>query len=132
MTIVADASVVVAALVDSGPDGTWADELLHSDHLGAPHLMPAEVANLLRRAVLAGKISDDTAALAHADLLALRVELFPYEPFAKRVWDLRTNVTAYDAWYVALAETLGAKLATLDTRLSRATGPRCGFTSPPG
>jgi len=48
------------------------------------------------------------------------------------VWDLRTNVTAYDAWYVALAETLGAKLATLDTRLSRATGPRCGFTSPPG
>ena len=132
MTIVADASVVVAALVDSGPDGTWADELLHSDHLGAPHLMPAEVANLLRRAVLAGKISDDTAALAHADLLALRVELFPYEPFAERVWDLRTNVTAYDAWYVALAETLGAKLATLDTRLSRATGPRCGFTSPPG
>ena len=132
MTIVADASVVVAALVDSGPDGTWADELLHSDHLGAPHLMPAEVANLLRRAVLAGKISDDAASLGHADLLALRVELFPYEPFAERVWDLRTNVTAYDAWYVALAETLGAKLATLDTRLSRATGPRCGFTSPPG
>ena len=132
MTIVADASVVVAALVDSGPDGTWADELLHSDHLGAPHLMPAEVANLLRRAVLAGKISDDAASLSHADLLALRVELFPYEPFAERVWDLRTNVTAYDAWYVALAETLGAKLATLDTRLSRATGPRCGFTSPPG
>ena len=67
MTIVADASVVVAALVDSGPDGTWADELLHSDHLGAPHLMPAEVANLLRRAVLAGKISDDAASLSHAD-----------------------------------------------------------------
>ena len=132
MTIVADASVVVAALVDSGPDGTWADELLHSDHLGAPHLMPAEVANLLRRAVLAGKISDDAASLSHADLLALRVELFPYEPFAERVWDLRTNVTAYDAWYVALAETLGAKLATLDTRLSCTTGPRCGFTIPPG
>ena len=57
MTIIADASVVIAALVDSGPDGTWADQLLRSDHLGAPHLMPAEVANLLRRAVLAGKIS---------------------------------------------------------------------------
>jgi len=132
VTIVADASVVVAALVDSGPDGTWADELLHSDHLGAPHLMPAEVANLLRRAVLANKISDDTAALAHADLLALRVELFPYEPFGKRVWDLRTNVTAYDGWYVALAEMLGARLATLDTRLTRAKGPHCAFTIPPG
>ena len=131
MTIVADASVVVAALVDSGADGTWADELLRSDDLGAPHLMPAEVANLLRRAVLAGKISDDTAALAHADLLALRVELFPYEPFAKRVWDLRTNVTAYDGWYVALAEELGARLATLDSRLTRAKGPRCAFTIPP-
>ncbi|HEY6157416.1 MAG TPA: type II toxin-antitoxin system VapC family toxin [Gemmatimonadales bacterium] len=132
MTIVADASVVVAALMDSGPDGTWADELLHSDHLGAPHLMPAEVANLLRRAVLAGKISDDAASLGHADLLALRVELFPYEPFAERVWNLRANVTAYDAWYVALAETLGARLATLDTRLTRAKGPRCVFTIPPG
>ena len=76
--------------------------------------------------------SDDTAALAHADLLALRVELFPYEPFGKRVWDLRTNVTAYDGWYVALAEMLGARLATLDSRLTRAKGPRCAFTIPPG
>ena len=130
MTIVADASVVVAALVDSGPDGTWADQLLHDDHLGAPHLMPAEVANLLRRAVLGGKISDDTAALAHADLLALPVELFPYEPFAQRVWDLRTTITACDAWYVALAEALEATLATLDARLSRASGPRCKFAIP--
>ncbi len=130
MTIIADASVVIAALVDSGPDGTWADQLLRSDHLGAPHLMPAEVANLLRRAVLAGKISDDTAALAHADLLALPVELFPYEPFAQRVWDLRTTVTAYDAWYVAVAEALEARLATLDARLSRARGPRCRFATP--
>src|SRR5207237_128838 len=67
-----------------------------------------------------------------AEALFLRVELFPYEPFAERVWDLRTNVTAYDGWYVALAETLGARLATLDTRLSRAKGPRCAFTIPPG
>src|SRR5947207_8656263 len=113
VTIVADASVVVAALVDSGPDGTWADELLHSDHLGAPHLMPAEVANLLRRAVLADKISDDTAALAHADLLALRVELFPYEPFGKRVGDPQTNVTAHDGRHLALAEQQRAALAPL-------------------
>ncbi len=130
MTLVADASVVAAALVDSGPDGTWAERILESDDLAAPHLMPAEVANILRRAFLAGEISDDTASLAYADLLALDVELFPYEPFAERVWDLRANVTAYDAWYVAVAETLGARLATLDTRLSRASGPRCRFAIP--
>ena len=130
MTMVADASVVVAALVDSEAEGLWAERVLGSDHLAAPHLMPAEVANLLRRAVLAGKISEDTASLAHADLLALRVELFPYEPFAERVWDLRATVTAYDAWYVALAETLDARLATLDARLSRASGLRCRFAIP--
>jgi predicted nucleic acid-binding protein len=93
--------------------------------------MPAEVANVLRRAALAGEISDDVASLAHADLLALRVELLPYEPFADRVWDLRTSVTAYDAWYVAVAEALEARVATLDAKLSRATGPRCGFVIPP-
>lgn len=130
MTLVADASVVAAALVDGGRDGIWAARLLASDDLAAPHLMPAEVANILRRAALAREISEDVAALAHGDLVALPVELFPYEPFAERVWDLRRNVTAYDAWYVALAEALGARLATLDVRLRRAVGPRCGFVTP--
>lgn len=130
MTLVADASVVAAALVDSGPDGTWAERLLESDELVAPHLMPAEVANILRRAARVGDISDDLASLAHADLLALPVELFPYEPLAGRVWELRATVTAYDAWYVALAEILNARLATLDLKLSRATGPRCAFAIP--
>ena len=130
MTLVIDSGFVAAALVDSGPVGTWADHLLASDDLVAPHLMPVEVANVLRRAALAGEISTDTAALAHADLLSLRVELFTYEPFATRVWELRENVTAYDGWYVALAESLNARLATLDIRLSKATGPRCAFTTP--
>ena len=130
--LVIDASLVVAALVDTGPDGTWADEILASDVLVAPHLMPAEVANILRRAALSGDITAETAALAHADLLALRVDLFPYAPFAARIWELRPNVTAYDAWYVALAESLDASLATLDIRLSEASGPRCRFRVPPG
>lgn len=56
---------------------------------------------------------------------------YPYEPFAERVWELRPTVTPYDAWYVALAESLNARLATLDLRLSRAPGPRCGFVLPP-
>ena len=130
MTLVVDSGLVVAALVDSSPVGTWADDLLATDDLAAPHLMPVEVANVLRRAAMAGEISADTAALAHADLLSLRVELFTYEPFATRVWELRENVTAYDGWYVALAESLGAKLGTVDLRLTKATGPRCAFTTP--
>lgn len=126
-----DASVVVAALVDSGHDGSWADELLASDELIAPHLMPVEVANILRRTVLNGAISADTASTAHADMLRLRVDLFPYSLFAGRIWELRENVTAYDAWYVALAEVTEARLATLDRRLAEAPGPRCGFVMPP-
>jgi predicted nucleic acid-binding protein len=130
VTLIVDSGLVVAALVDSGPVGTWADHLLATDDLAAPHLLPVEVANVLRRATIAGEISADTAALAHADLLSLRVELFAYEPFATRVWELRDNVTAYDGWYVALAESLSAKLATLDLRLAKATGPRCAFATP--
>lgn len=129
--LVVDASTVVAALVDAGPLGAWAEAVLVAGPLAAPHLMPAEAANILRRTALAGDLSADVAALAHDDLLALRVELFPYAPLASRAWELRANVTTYDAWYVALAETLDAKLATLDVKLSRAPGPRCAFATPP-
>ena len=115
MTLVIDASLVVSALVDSGTTGTWAESLLTGEPLSAPHLMPVEA-----------------ATLAYADLLDLRVELFPYAPFAARTWELRANLTCYDAWYIALAESLGSKVATLDLRLARASGPRCGFeTAPP-
>lgn len=131
MTLVVDASVVVAALIDPGPAGTWAESLLVSGPLAAPHLMPMEAANILRRSALAGDISVDVASLAHEDLISLRVEYFPYAPFAPRAWELRSNVTTYDAWYVALAESLGARLATLDARLSAASGIRCEFAVPP-
>jgi|SRR5579872_5276997 len=131
MTLVIDASTVVAALIDSGEAGLWAETMLTVDSLAAPHLMPAEVANILRRLALAGDISADSASLAHSDLLGLRVELFPYEPFAARIWTLRQNVTCYDAWYVAIAETLDARLATLDRRLANAPGTRCRFQTPP-
>jgi predicted nucleic acid-binding protein len=131
VTLVIDASAVVAALVDDGPDGQWAETLVGREPLAAPYLMQVEAANILRRAVLAGQLSDDAAALAHDDLLALRVDLFPYEPFARRVWQLRHNITSYDGWYVALAESLDATLATLDDRLANATGPKCVFDLPP-
>ncbi len=125
-----DAALVVAALVDHGPDGTWAEELLATEQLAAPHLMPVETANILRRASLHGQISADSASMAHSDMLELRVELFSYEPFAARIWELRETVTAYDAWYVALAESLDATLGTLDVGLSRAPSPRCEFAVP--
>jgi predicted nucleic acid-binding protein len=68
--------------------------------------------------------------LAHADLLRLPVQLVAYEPVANRAWELRENLTTYDAWYVALAEGIGAPLATLDRRLSRAPGLRCELLLP--
>lgn len=132
MTLVVDASVVVAALVDGGATGAWAVQQLQSEELAAPHLMPVETAEVLRRASMAGKITNDSAALAHADLGMLRVSLFPYSPFARRTWELRGNLTSYDAWYVALAEGLDAELVTLDERLARAAGPRCDFRLAPG
>ena len=77
------------------------------------------------------RISADVASLAHTDLLDLRVEFFPYQPYAARVWELRENVTCYDGWYVAVAELLDAPLATLDGRLANSPGPRCQFLLPP-
>jgi len=130
VTLVVDASVIVAWLVDGGNVGTWAQQRVDGSALAAPHLMPAEATNILRRAARVGDISQDVAALAFHDLLDLRVEYYPFEPFADRVWELRSDVASYDAWYVALAETLHSPLATLDRRLSRAPGPRCEFLVP--
>ncbi|MDX6555847.1 MAG: hypothetical protein QOD86_2042 [Miltoncostaeaceae bacterium] len=131
MIFVPDATAAVAALVDDGPVGRWAAELLSTGPLVAPHLLPAEVANVLRRRALAGAISDERASEAHAALEHLDVRLVPYEHVAERAWTLRGAVTAYDAWYVAVAEDLDVPLVTLDRRLARAPGPRCAFELPP-
>ena len=130
MTLVVDASLVVAHLVERDETGAWAERLVGSDALAAPHLLPAEVGNYLRRAAIVGWLDNDSASQAFADFLAMRIELFPFQSFAHRVWELRHNVTPYDAWYVALAEALDAPLATLDRRLTQAAGPRCQFVTP--
>ena len=130
MTVVVDASVVVAALASVDATGQWAESVLAGEPLAAPHLMPVEAASILHRAELAGEISADTASLAHADLGRLRVEYFPYDPFAERIWELRQNVAIYDGWYVSLAEAIDAPLATLDARLVKADGPKCRFLTP--
>ena len=130
MTVVVDASAVVAALVDDGPDGTWAREGLRHEDLAAPAHLHVEVSNVLRRAVLGQRLGRDVAALAHRDLVQLPVTAFPFEPLGNRVWALHPTVTAYDAAYVALAEELDAPLWTLDRRLAGASGPRCRFRLP--
>jgi predicted nucleic acid-binding protein len=90
MTVVVDATIVVAALASADATGKWAESVLAGEPLAAPHLMPAEAASILHRAELAGEISADAASLAHADLRRLRVEYFPYDPFAERIWELRS------------------------------------------
>ena len=132
MTTVIDASALVSALVDSGPEGRWAVSLIARENLAGPEMLPAEVCNVLRRLELSGRLSTAEATLACGDLLRLNIELFPFSPFAQRIWELRDNVTSYDAWYVALAEALKCPLATLDKRLTGAHGVRCEFVGPSG
>ena len=128
--LVADASVLVAA-VTAGPLADWAlGQLAVSEVVAAPHLVLVEAANALRRARGAKQLSPAAAAAAHRDLLELDLALMPYAPFAERIWELTAGVTAYDAWYVAVAERFGAPLATVDRRLARASGPRCEFRLP--
>ena len=132
MTTVVDASVLVAALVEPGSDGLWAQSTLAEGSLAAPELALVEATDVLRRLELRQRISRIEATFAHAGLLRLNIEMFPFAPFAERVWELRGNLTSYDAWYVALAEALSCPLVTLDRRLSRAGGPVCEVVVPPG
>jgi predicted nucleic acid-binding protein len=131
MTLVVDASAVVVALVDEGPDGEWARATMERETLAAPAHLHVEVSSALRRAVLGGRIGRDVAALAHEELVGLRLTTFAFETLATRVWALHPTVTAYDAAYVALAEGLDVPLVTLDRRLARADGPACSFLLPP-
>jgi predicted nucleic acid-binding protein len=127
LSIVVDSSVLVAALVDTGPNGVWGEEILSRGSLHAPELSRVEATNVLRRLELAKKLTTAEANAAHEDLMLLDIELYSFEPFADRIWELRHAATSYDAWYVALAEALKLPLATLDGRLSRTAGLACKF-----
>jgi predicted nucleic acid-binding protein len=119
--VVIDASVLVDALLVAGP----ARERLANDNLQAPELIYADLLSVLRRLVLADKLQEGHAlqALATAERLGLRRH--PSRCLWPRAWELRTNLSAYDALYVALAERLNAPLLTADARLARAPGLRC-------
>jgi predicted nucleic acid-binding protein len=130
LSIVIDSSALVAALIDTGPLGAWAEQIVAAGSLHAPDLVFVETTNILRRLERTRKISTPQANGALEDLLQLELELFPFEPFEERVWGLRHQMTSYDAWYVAIAETLHLPLATLDRRLVKAKGPTCDFLTP--
>jgi len=130
LSIVVDSSVLVAALIDSGPHGDWAEQVLASGLLQAPELVRAEATNIFRRLERAKLITTPEANAAQDDLMQLDIELFPCDPFAGRIWELRHNVTSYDAWYVAVAEALELPFATLDEPLSKANGVACKFLTP--
>ena len=123
--IVVDASVLVTALADDGPDGNQARQRLRGERLVAPHLIDLEVVSAWRSLAAAGSIDERRAQLALADLRALRIERVRHEPLLGRCWELRADLTVYDAAYVALAEQIGTTLLTADGKISAVPGPRC-------
>jgi predicted nucleic acid-binding protein len=123
--IVVDASVLVVALADDGPHGDQARGRLKGERLAMPELADLEVASVLRRQIRAGVIDARRAGLALDDLAALPARRAPHRPLLARCWELRDNLTPYDAAYVALAEAMRATLLTGDHRLARAPGTHC-------
>ncbi len=91
MSIVVDASVLVAALIDSGPHGTWSEEVLANGSLLAPQWVQAEATNIFRRLERAKLITTPEANAALDDLMQLHIDLVPFEPFAERIWELRAQ-----------------------------------------
>ena len=128
--IVIDSSVLIAALVEDTEDAVWARTLAADPDMHGPELVLAETMNGIRRSELNQAVSTVQAEFARNDLLRIGLNLYPFAPFAERIWDLRHNLTCYDAWYVALAETLGCPLVTLDHRMSRASGVQCQILTP--
>lgn len=125
--LVVDASVLVVALGDDGPDGDRARQRLRGEDLAAPELLDLEVASVLRRQVSTGALDARRAGLALTDLLAIPVRRASHLPLLSRCWELRENLTVYDAAYVALAEALEVDLLAGDSRLAKAPGPRCSI-----
>jgi predicted nucleic acid-binding protein len=123
--IVVDANILATGLADDGPDGDRVRARLRGEQLWAPHLVDLEVGSVWRRLVQAGALDVRRAAFALQDLESIRLERAPHRPLLARCWELRSNLTFYDAAYVALAELLGVALLTGDARLAGAAGIRC-------
>ena len=125
--IVLDASAVVSGLLNAAEArAALADESVH-----VPHLVDSEVAHALRRLVINGALGPDDGWATLDTWRRLGVARHPVTNLLDRIWELRENVSASDASYLALAEALGCSLVTADARLSRAPALRCPVTVVP-
>lgn len=123
--LVVDASVLATALADDGVDGDTARGRLRAQQLAAPELVDFEVASVLRRQLSLARLEVRRARLALEDLFVLPMFRAQHRPLLGRCWELRDNLSIYDAAYVALAEALGTPLLTADARLAKARGLKC-------
>jgi len=122
--IVLDASAAIEWLLNSSAGKRVGDVLLSDDALAAPHLIDVEIVQILRRYVRHNEITPERGRVALRDLRDVQLNRLPHLPMAERMWELRANVSAYDAAYVSLAEGLDATLLTCDRRLASAVGSR--------
>ncbi len=123
--IVVDASAVIEVLLGTPAASRVADRFFAGgETLHAPHLLDVEIAQVLRRYALAGALGAERGVEALEDLADFPIARYPHQPFLFRAWELRNNVTAYDAAYIALAEALDATLVTRDAKLASAAGHR--------
>lgn len=125
IVIVVDASVLAPALADDSASGDRARARLAGQRLVAPGLIDLEVVSVIRGALRAGRLDLRRAGLALGDLADLQIERAQERRLLPRIWELKDNLTPYDACYVALAEALGAPLVTADERIAREPGVRC-------
>lgn len=123
--LVIDASVLAVALLDDGQDGDTVRDRLRGEQLAAPALIDLEVASVWRGLARGGHLDPRRVRLALDDLQELPLQRVEHTSLLWRCWELRDNLTVYDAAYVALAEALQAPLLTGDRRLARSSGPRC-------
>jgi predicted nucleic acid-binding protein len=122
--IVLAASAAVSIFLNIGPEaGRIRQRIVQPDEtLHVPHVFDVEVLHVLRRYSLSGTLSESRGRLALSRLSSTRLTRYPHASFVRRIWELRHNLTAYDAAYVALAEALDAPLVTMDARLAQAPG----------
>jgi predicted nucleic acid-binding protein len=120
--LVVDASVIAPTVADGGPDGVRYRQRLGGEQVAAPDLLRIEVLSVIRRQLHSRTIDATQAEQAVTDLLDLPINVYPTAPLLLRSWQLCGNLTASDACYIALAETLGCNFLTADNRLSRAPG----------
>jgi len=128
--IAVDANAVVALLVDESELGVASRRLYAEHDLAAPDLLPYEVASVLRKLCRLNVVTNRTAEHALQDLHLVRISPVPYMDISGRIWQLRENLSVYDAAYVAVAELFDVPLLTFDGRIRRAPGPNCEFVTP--